>query len=129
MIKVPPFIFNPHCGGKFLLLQNEFTPSISKKKFFFKWTNFEKTKNLIDSKTAQPTLMAKIYVIQGTKEVMKKLKNQFRWLEGDTKIIVTFQQFFSKELLLEQPPFSCYIMLTFNFTVDIFFRKRSERYS
>ena len=34
--------------------------------------NFEKSKNHIFSKTAQPILMAKIHVIEGTKEVLKK---------------------------------------------------------
>ena len=66
---MPPFGFDPHCKGKWLLLQDKSTSSInSKKKFLQKlWTNFKKLKNLIFSKTAQPNLMTKIYVIEGTK--------------------------------------------------------------
>ena len=43
---------------------------------------------------AQQILMAEIYVIESTKEVMKKFKNPFRSLEADKKIIVIFKQFF-----------------------------------
>ena len=42
------------------------------------WTNFEKSKNVIFSKTAQASLMTKIYVIEGTKKVLIKFKNPFR---------------------------------------------------
>ena len=34
--------------------------------------NFEKSKNQMFLKTRQPILMAQIYVIKGTKKVMKK---------------------------------------------------------
>ena len=37
------------------------------------WIDFEKSHNQIFSKTAQPILMAEIYVIEGTKEVMQKI--------------------------------------------------------
>ena len=48
--------------------------------------------------------MTKIYVIQGTKEVMQKM----------------FEQFFRNELLLEHSPFFFYIMLTFKVIIYIF---------
>ena len=38
---------------------------------------FQKWKNQIFSKTAEPILKAEIYVIEGTEEVLKKFKNPF----------------------------------------------------
>ena len=72
MVWVPPLGFDPYCEGEWLPLQNKFTPSInSKKKFLLNlWTNFEKSKNRIFLKMAQPILMTKIYVIEGTREVL-----------------------------------------------------------
>ena len=64
--------------------------------------------------------MAKIYVVEGTKEIMKKIKNQCRGLKGDKQVVVIFLQFFKNELLLEHPPFLPYIMLTFKVTIYIF---------
>ena len=65
MVWVPPLGFDPYCEGKWLPLQDKFTPSINSKKNFLQklWTNFEKSRNLIFSKTAQPILITKIYVI------------------------------------------------------------------
>ena len=59
MVWVPPLVFYPHCEGNWLPWQDKFTPSINSKKNFLQklWTNFEKSKNLIFSKTAQPILM------------------------------------------------------------------------
>ena len=36
MVWVPPLEFNPCCEGKWLPLQDEFTPSINSKKKFYK---------------------------------------------------------------------------------------------
>ena len=76
MVWVPPLRFDPYCEGKWLPLQDKLTPSINSKKFFLQklWTNFEKSKNLIFSKTAEPILITKMYVIEGTKEVLKKIQ-------------------------------------------------------
>ena len=76
MIWVPPLGFDPYCGRKLLPLRNEFTPSINPK-FFLQMlsNNFEKSGNPIFSKTAQLNLMAKMYVIQGPKEAMTKIRN------------------------------------------------------
>ena len=76
MVWVPPLGVDPYCEGKWLPLQDEFTPSInSKKKFLQKLlTNFEKLTNQIFFKTAQAILIARIYVIEGTKEVLKKIR-------------------------------------------------------
>ena len=46
---------------------------------------------------AQPILIAWIYVIEGNKKAMQnKIKNQFRWLEGDNKnycnLLIVFQK-------------------------------------
>ena len=43
--------------------------------------NFEKSKILIFSKTAQPILMTKIYVIEGTKEVPKKIQESIPFIK------------------------------------------------
>ena len=69
-----------YCKGKWLPLQDEFTPNInSKKKNFEKlWANFKKSKNQIFSKTAQPILMAKIYIIDVLKRFWKEFKNLSR---------------------------------------------------
>ena len=72
MVWMPSLGFDPYCEGKWLPLQDEFTPSINSKKKFLQ--NFEKSKNQIFSKTAQPIWMAEIYVIEGTKEVLKKIR-------------------------------------------------------
>ena len=76
MIWVLSLGFDPYCGGKLLSLRNKFTSSINlNKKYLQKlWINFEKSRNPIISKTAQPILMAKTYVIEGTKEVMQKIR-------------------------------------------------------
>ena len=79
MVCVPLLRFDPYCEGRWLPLQDKFTPSINIKKFFLQklWTNFEKSKNLIFSKTAQPILMTKIYVIEDNKEALKKIQEPF----------------------------------------------------
>ena len=79
MVWVPLLRFHPYCGSKWLLLQDEFTLSIKpKKNFLLKLeANFEKWKNQIFSKTAQPIMITKIYVIEGTKEVLKKIQEPF----------------------------------------------------
>ena len=76
MIWVPPLGFDPYCESKWIPLQDKFTPSINSKNLFLQTLcrNFEKSKNLIFSKTAQPILMTKIYVVEGTKEVLKKIQ-------------------------------------------------------
>ena len=83
MVWVSPLGFDPYCESKWLLLQDKFTPSInSKKKFVFKfWTNFGKSTNLIFSKTAKSVLMTKIYVIEGTKEVLKKIQEPILFIK------------------------------------------------
>ena len=58
MIKVLLVGFDPYCGGKLLLLRNEFAPSIKLKKNVYK-SNEQILKNQIFSKTAQPMLMTK----------------------------------------------------------------------
>ena len=50
--------------------------------------------------------MAKIYVLEGTKDVLKKI--------GEPR------KFFLNELFLEHPPFFPYIMLTFKITIYSF---------
>ena len=67
MVWVPRLGFDLYCEGKWLLLQDKSTSSINSKKNFLQklWTNFKKLKNLIFSKTAQPILMTKMYVIEG----------------------------------------------------------------
>ena len=83
MVWVPPLGFDPYCEGELLPLQDKFTPSINSKKIFLQklWTNFEKSKNLIFSKTAQPTSMIKICVIEGTKEVLKKIQKPIPFIK------------------------------------------------
>ena len=83
MVSLPPLGFDPYCEGKWLPLQDKFTPSINSKNFFLQklWTNFEKFKNLIYSKTAQPILMTKIYVIEGYKEVLKKIQEPIPFIK------------------------------------------------
>ena len=73
MVRMSPLGFDPYCEGKWLPLQDKFIPSMNSKKNFLQKlrTNFEKSKNQIFSKTAQPILMTKIYVIEGTEEVLK----------------------------------------------------------
>ena len=70
IVWVPPLGFDPYCESKCPPLEDKFTPSINSKKIFLQklWTNFEKSQNLIFSKMAQPILMTKIYVIEGTKD-------------------------------------------------------------
>ena len=55
------------------------------------WTNFEKSKNQIFSKTTRPILMAKIYVIGGTKEVLKNSITHSVYNKGIKKIIQIFK--------------------------------------
>ena len=76
MVWVPLLGFDPYCEGEWLPLQDEFTPSINSEKNFLQklQANFEKSKNQIFSKTAQPILMTKIYVIEGTREVVTKIQ-------------------------------------------------------
>ena len=83
MVWVPPLGFDPYCEGKWLPLQDKSTPSINSEKIFLQklLTNFEKWKNLIFSKTAQPILMTKIYVIEGTKEVLKKIQKPIPFIK------------------------------------------------
>ena len=83
MVWVPPLGFDPYCEGKWLPLQDKFTPSINLKKFFLQklLTKFEKSKNLIFSKTAQPILMTKIYVIEGTEEVLKNIQEPIPFIK------------------------------------------------
>ena len=76
---MPSLGFDPYCEGEWLPLQDKFTPSIdSKKKILQKLLAIFKSKNQIFSKTGQPILMTKIYVIEDTKEVLKKFKKPFR---------------------------------------------------
>ena len=35
MVRVPPFGFDPYCEGKWLPLQDEYTPSINSNDFLF----------------------------------------------------------------------------------------------
>ena len=64
--------------------------------------------------------MATIYVIEGTKEVLKKSRTHSTHKKGMKKIIKIFKYFFHYELLLEHPPFFSYIMLTFKVIIYIF---------
>ena len=87
---VPPLVFYSYWrggGGKFLPLRNEFNPSINSKKNFLQklWKNFENWRNSIFLKTAQPILMAKIYVMKEPKEVMKKHKKIISWIRKGWK--------------------------------------------
>ena len=54
MVWVPPLGFDPYCKVTWLLLQDEFTPSIISEKIFLQklQTNFEKSKDQIFSTTA-----------------------------------------------------------------------------
>ena len=57
-----------------------------KKKFYKRYEqNFEKSKNPIWSKTAQLILMPKIYVIEGTKEVMRKIQEPIPLIRREQK--------------------------------------------
>ena len=73
---MPPLGSDPYCENKWLPLQDEFTSGVNSEKNFLQelWANFEKSKNQIFSKTAQPISMTKIYVIEGTREVLKKIQ-------------------------------------------------------
>ena len=46
------------------------------------WTNFEKSKNLIFSKTAHPIFINKIYVTESAKEVLKKIQEYSVYKKG-----------------------------------------------
>ena len=83
MVWVPPMGFDPYCEGKWLPLQDKLTPSINSKKILLQklWTNFKKPKNLISSETAKPIFMTKIYVIEGTKEVLKKIQKSIPFIK------------------------------------------------
>ena len=80
MVWVPPLGFDPYCEGKWLPLQDTFTSSINSKKFKKKVkTNFEKSKNVISSKTAQPIFMTDICVIE--EEVLKKIQEPIPFIK------------------------------------------------
>ena len=78
MIWMPPLVFDPYCGSKLLSLENKFTPSIKKKKKKKIYESYEQIwknqKIQFSRKRAQVILMNKIYVIEGTKEVMQKIR-------------------------------------------------------
>ena len=84
------------------------------------WINFEKPKNRIFSKTAQPILMAKIYVIEDAQKVMKWIKNQSRWLEGGKKNYCNFLGIFWKWSTSRTPVIFSYFMFTIRVTIYIF---------
>ena len=90
-------------------------------KFFLEklQTNFEKSKKLIFSKTAEPILIAQIYVIEGTKEVLKKIREPIPsvWREWK-KLLKLLNNFFN----LDHPTFFSYIILTFKLTIYIFLK-------
>ena len=130
MVWVPRLGFNQYCEGKWLPLQDEFTPSVNSQKNFLRklWSNFEKSKNQIFSKTTQPILMAKIYVIEGTKEVLKKNREPLPLITRGWKKLLNFlNNFFNMNYFLKTRhffPISCsHLKLQY-----IFFRKLSERY-
>ena len=123
MICPPPPGFDPYCEGKWLPLQDEFTLSINlTKKFLQKLkTNFEKSKNLNFSKTAQPILMARIYVKEVTKEVQKKIRELIPLIKkGWKKLLTFFNNFFNVNYFLNIYYFFFYIMLIFKVTIYIF---------
>ena len=76
MIWVPPLVMIDNAGVSCYSYEISLPQVSTQTKNFLQKlrTNFAKSKNTIFSKTAQPILMAKIYVIEGTKEVMKKNK-------------------------------------------------------
>ena len=90
MICVSPLGFDPYFRGKLLPPQHEFIPSINSKQIFLQklWTNFEKSKNAIFLKTAQPIFMVKIYVIEGIKLVIQKIQESIPLIRrGERKIM------------------------------------------
>ena len=92
MVWVPPLGFDPYCKGKWLPLQDKFTLSINSKKLFLQklWTNFEKSKDLIFSKTTQPILMTTIYAIEGSKEVLKKIQEPIPFIKRGSTFFLNF---------------------------------------
>ena len=109
-----------------LPLKDKFTPSINSRKFFFQqfwtvWTNFEKSKNQIFSKTAQLILKAKIYVIEGTKKVLKKIREPTPLIRrGWTKLLKFLNNFLNMNYFLNTHHFShsIYILLWLNWKVN-----------
>ena len=92
MVWVPPLGFDLYCEGKWLPFQDKFTLSINSKKICLQklWRNFEKSKNLIFSKTARPILMTKIYVIEGTKGVLKKIQEPIPFIKRGWNFFFNF---------------------------------------
>ena len=91
---MPPLGFDLYCKGKWLPLQDEFTPSINSTKNFLQQlkTDFEKSKNQISSKMAELILIAEIYVIEGFKGVLKKTsRTHFVHEKGLKKIVQIFK--------------------------------------
>ena len=130
MVWVPPLEFDPYCEGKWLPLQDEFTPSInSKKKILQKLqTNFKKLKNQIFSETAQPILMSKIYVIESTKEVLKKIQEPIPFTRrGWKKLLKFLNDFFKMNYFLNTYRFFLYHAHMQSYNI-YFFWKLSERY-
>ena len=80
-----PFGFDPYCEGKWLPLQDKCTSSVNSKKICLQklWTNFEKSENLIFSKTAQPILMTRIYMWRDPRKgayYLFYVRSLFYWL-------------------------------------------------
>ena len=91
---MPRLGFDPYCEGKWLPLQDEFTiHQVSTRKNFF-YKSYKRIlkiqKNQIFSETAQPILIAKVYVIEGTKEVLKKTSRTHSAHKKRMKKIIKF---------------------------------------
>ena len=122
MVWVPPLGFHPYCGGKWLLLQDEFTPSInSKKKNFTKvMSEFWKIKksNFLENGWADLDELNICY--RGYERGSEKNSRTHYVHEKRIKKLSTFlNKFFLNELLLEHPLFYSYVILTFKVTLYI----------
>ena len=122
MVWVPPLRFDLYCEGRWLTLQDKFTLSINSNKFFLQklWMKFEKSKNLIFLKTAQPILMTKIDVIGGTKEVLKKIQEGIPFIKRGLKFFFNFWIIFWMWIISWTPTIFFYIRLKFKVTIYIF---------
>ena len=84
MVWVPQLGFDPYCEGEWLPVQDEFTQSINSKKNFHKsYERISKNQKIqFSRKCLKPILLAKIYVIKRTKEVLKKIQEPIPFIKG-----------------------------------------------
>ena len=91
-------------------------------------SEYWKINNRIFSSTAQPILMDKIYIVEGTKEVLKKTQEPIPFIRMRSKKLLKLLNNFSKMNYFLNTrhffPTSC----SHSNLQYIFFRKLSERY-